>query len=116
MTPGAKQLLNAARHVAAKDVAILENRWHVTSAALARQSVEISVTEWLVGRGVHVDRNHRVEFLCLEALHEDAELCNELHHVWCRLSEACHAMSYEMPPTDQQLRRWFAVIDRFLNS
>ena len=114
MTAAAVQLLKAAKVVATKDEAVLMNRWQVTSAALARQAIEFAVSDWLAVRDIHVDRNHKVEFLCLESLHSDPALAAELHHVWCRLSEACHAMSYDMPPTQNQLERWHAVIDRFL--
>ncbi len=115
MTLEPKQLLTAARVVAKKDEPVLANRWQVTSAALARQSVELGVTQWLAERDVHIDRNHKVEFLCVEALHDDPALAAELHHVWCRLSEACHAMSYDMPPTEEQLNRWYEVIEQFLS-
>lgn len=116
MTLGPHNLLQAAKVVATKDEGVLANRWQVTSAALARQAIELAVADWLGEHDVHVDRNHKVEFLCLESLHPNTALAAELHHVWCRLSEVCHAMSYDMPPTEQQLQQWWAVVETFLDA
>jgi hypothetical protein len=115
MTPTPRQLLAAATTVLANDEPVLDGRRSVTAAALARQAVETSLEAWLAERGVPDLRNKRAEFLCLRALHPQPDSVSELYFVWTQLSGACHAISYELPPTHQELERWIATVGRFVH-
>lgn len=113
-----KHLLNAARNLGHHKHAILDGRWQVTCAALARQATEAAVEAWLVPHGLDTDEkgSFRARFLSVQALHPEPSLVAELYNTWSTLSEACHATSYERPPTTEELRRSFDVVDRFLRS
>ena len=113
--PTPAQLLSAAAVVLRNDEPVLDGRRSVTSAALTRQAVEASVDDWLQANGMEGRSNRREAFLCLAALHPDPDLARQLHNVWARLSSACHAISYDLPPTAQELERWMAVVHRFVN-
>ncbi len=113
-----KHLLNAARNLGHHKHAILDGRWQVTCAALARQATEAAVEACLQPHGLLADQkgSFKARFLAVQALHPDPPLVAELYNTWSTLSEACHATSYERPPTSEELRRSFEVIDRFLVS
>lgn len=111
-TPG--ELLNVASAVLANDEQVLDGRRAVTAAALARQAVENMVDDWLAASGAPGRSSQRDAFLCLAALHPDPALARSLHNTWARLSDACHATSYELPPTVHELERWMAVARKFI--
>lgn len=115
MTPTPKQLLIAASAVLTNNEPILDGRRSVTAAALARQAIEASLDNWLDERGLTGRSTRRQAFLCLAALHPEPELAQELHNVWAQLSGACHAISYDLPPTSEELERWIAVADKFIS-
>ncbi len=112
-----RQLLELARQVGDPSLSILDGRWQITGAALGRQAIEGAVHECLTRAGLDTsDIQFRAMFACTKALHPDPGLVAELYNTWSTLSEACHASSYERPPTAGELRRSFEVIDRFLAS
>ena len=115
MKPTPKQLLVAAFAVLTNDEPVLAGRRLVTAAALARQAIEDSIDNWLDERGLTGHSTKRQAFLCLTALHPEPELAQELHNVWAQLSGACHAISYDLPPTSDELERWMAVADKFIS-
>jgi len=94
----------------------LDGRRSVTAAALARQAIESAVDEWLAANGAGGWSNRREAFLCLAALHPDPALARQAHDTWARLSSACHATSYELPPITSELERWIAVARRFVDA
>jgi len=112
--PTPAQLLTAASAVLSNNEPVLDGRRSVTSAALARQAIEASLDDWLQANGMEGRSNRRHDFLCLAAMHPDPDLARQLHNVWARLSGACHAISYDMPPTVHELERWMAVAHRFI--
>jgi len=114
--PTPTQLLIAAAAVLANDEAVLDGRRSVTAAALARQAIESAVDQWLAANGAGGWSNRREAFLCLAALHPDPALARQLHDTWARLSSACHATSYELPPITSELERWIAVARRFVDA
>lgn len=115
MTPTPKQLLIAASAVLTNDEPILDGRRSVTAAALARQAIEASLDDWLEAHGLVGRSSRKRAFLCLTALHPEPELAQELHNVWAQLSGACHAISYDLPPTSEELERWIAIADKFVS-
>ena len=116
MTPTPKQLLVAATTVLSNDEPVLRGRRSVTAAALTRHAVEESVDSWLNANGAVGYSNRKHAFLCLAALHPEPGLARELHYVWECLSNACHATSYELPPTPIELERWIAVANKFVSA
>ncbi len=112
-----RHLLDAARKVGDPSLSLLDGRWQVTGAALARQAIELAVEHWLADRGIDNDRvSFRAQFVLVRSLHDDPALGAELYNTWSTLSEACHASSYERPPTAGELLRSFQAVDRFLIS
>jgi hypothetical protein len=100
------------------DEPVLDGRRAVTAAALARQAVETALDSWLAVRGAdgRSRGGRKDDFLCLGVLHPDPDLARQLHNVWGRLSDACHATSYELPPSSGELQRWMRVVHRFIAS
>lgn len=98
------------------DEPILDGRRAVTAAALARQAIETALDSWLEARGAdgRSRRGRRDDFLCLGALHPDPDLAHQLHNAWARLSEACHATSYDLPPTSDELESWMRIVQQFI--
>ncbi len=116
MTPTPKQLLVAANAVLSNDEPVLQGRRSITAAALTRHAIEDSLDSWLTAKGVVGRSNRKQAFLCLTALHPEPDLARELHYAWERLSDACHATSYELPPIPGELQRWIAVADKFVSA
>ena len=114
--PTPAQLLGAAAAVLRNDESVLDGRRATTAAALARQAVENALDDWLTARQITGRGTRRDAFLCLAALHPDPALARQLHNTWARLSGACHAISYELPPASSELERWMAVVHRFITS
>ena len=115
MNPTPKQLIVAAATVLSNNEPVLTGRREVTAAALARNAIEASMDEWLTAQGVAGRSNKRQDFLCLAALHPESDLAREIHYVWGRLSDACHATSYDLPPTSTELQRWIETADKFIS-
>ena len=116
VAPSPTELYSAAVAVLGNDEPVLAGRRAVTSAALARQAIESAVDRWLLAQGINGCDNRRQGFACLAALYPDLKLARQLHNVWARLSDACHAVSYDMPPTTSELEGWFEVVHRFVTS
>ena len=116
MNPTPRQLLVAANAVLSNDESVLSGRREVTAAALARNAIEASMDQWLTAQRITRRSNKRQDFLCLVALHPEPDLARELHYVWGRLSDACHATSYDLPPTATELQRWIDAADKFISA
>jgi hypothetical protein len=112
----AKDVLDLAAEVLHNDDPDLDGRREVTAAALTRQAVELAVNGYLESESGPTRGRWREAFLCVAALQypEDA-LARELHNTWGRLSDACHATSYDLPPTMHDLERWMATTRRFIH-
>ncbi len=114
--PTPAQLLIAAAAVLHNNEPVLDGCRSVTAAALARQAVETSLDQWLAANGAAGRSNRKEAFLCLAALHPDPQQARQLHNAWARLSSACHAISYELPPTTDELERWITTARRFVET
>lgn len=83
-------------------------------AALARQAIETAAGLWLQAHGVVVERlPMNTQFTIIRSIHEDPDLAAELSQTWRDL-HVCHATTYDMPPTSDELGRWQTTIQRFL--
>lgn len=111
MNLGPLQLLNASRKVMTVGVADLDGCWQITSAALARQAIESAAGLWLQAHGVVVERMAmNTQFTIIRSIHDDPDLAAELAQTWSGLSHVCHATTYDMPPTSDELTRWQTTI------
>ena len=64
---------------------------------------------WLAHAPEIVQCSLRDQFLCLRGyIGEDEAVA--AHHVWGRLSWACHHHPYQLAPTAVELRGWFAQV------
>lgn len=113
--PTPNHLLNLAAAVLHNDEPVLDGRRSVTAAALARQAIESSIDRWFEAKGMPNRATRREDFACLAALHPDQTLTHQLHNAWARLSSACHATSYDLPPNPDELERWMTVARLFIS-
>lgn len=93
---------------------VTAGRWPRAAALLARQALEEQVARWcseLSPEVAHVSR--RAQLLCLSSVVEPG-FARDAAHVWSALSNACHHHAYELPPTADELRGWFEVVDRLI--
>ena len=91
--------------------------WPRATAVLARQALEVRLHEALSAKiqGIH-EAPVRVQLLCLQSYLEDTETAHEVNLAWYALSEACHHLSYELPPTAPELEGLIDVVGRFVRT
>ena len=91
--------------------------WPRATAVLARQALEVGLDEALSAK-IHGVRNApvRVQLLCLQSYVEDTETAHEVNLAWWALSQACHHLSYELPPTAPELESLIDVVRRFVRT
>jgi hypothetical protein len=91
--------------------------WPRATAVLARQALEVRLREALSAkiRGIQ-SAPVRVQLLCLQSYLEDTETAHEVNLAWYALSEACHHLSYELPPTAPELEGLIDVVRRFVRT
>jgi hypothetical protein len=53
----------------------------------------------------------RCQLLCLPGFLADHELAGRAAHAWSALTRACHHHPYELPPTAEELNRWFDAVE-----
>src|SRR4029450_6089460 len=74
--------------------------WPRATAVLARQALEVGLHEALSEQTLGIQNAPvRVQLLCLQSYLEDTETAHEVNLAWWALSQACHHLSYELPPT-----------------
>jgi len=91
--------------------------WPRATAVLARQALEHGLIEALSGKVSGIQRAPvRAQLLCLRILLDDTATADEVNVAWWALSRACHHLSYELPPTAEELRAWIDVVDHFVEA
>ena len=91
--------------------------WPRATAVLARQALEVGLHEALSAQIPGIQRAPvRVQLLCLQSYLEDSETAHEVNLAWLGLSQACHHLSYELPPTAPELEALIDVVRRFVRT
>lgn len=91
--------------------------WPRATAVLTRQALERGLTEALSAKVDGIQRAPvRAQLLCLRVLLEDTATADDVNVAWWALSRACHHLSYELPPTADELRAWIDIVDRFVEA
>ena len=91
--------------------------WPRATAVLARQALEVRLREALSAKIQGIQSAPvRVQLLCLQSYLEDTETAHEVNLAWYALSEACHHLSYELPPTAPELEGLIDVVRRFVRT
>ena len=91
--------------------------WPRATAVLARQALEAGLHEALSERILGIQSAPvRVQLLCLQSYLEDTETAHEVNLAWWGLSQACHHLSYELPPTAPELEALIDVVRRFIRT
>jgi len=89
--------------------------WPRATAVLARQALEVGLHEALSEKILGIQNAPvRVQLLCLQSYLEDTETAHEVNLAWWALSQACHHLSYELPPTAPELEALIDVVRRFV--
>lgn len=104
MTPSGGMLVEARRLIDRGSPA-LRGVWPRAAALLARQALEEAVAAyWRSRTPAMVGVSARVQHICLAAQLGDRDAASEVAYVWSALSDACHHRSYELGPTEEELR------------
>ena len=91
--------------------------WPRATAVLARQALEAGLHEALSEKILGIQTAPvRVQLLCLQSYLEDTETAHEVNLAWWALSQACHHLSYELPPTAPELEALIDVVRRFVRT
>jgi hypothetical protein len=91
--------------------------WPRATAVLARQALEVGLHEALSAKILGIQSAPvRVQLLCLQSYLEDTETAHEVNLAWWGLSQACHHLSYELPPTAPELEGLIDVVRRFVRA
>jgi hypothetical protein len=91
--------------------------WPRATAVLARQALEVGLHESLSEKILGIQNAPvRVQLLCLQSYLEDTETAHEVNLAWWALSQACHHLSYELPPTAAELEALIDVVRRFVRT
>jgi hypothetical protein len=91
--------------------------WPRATAVLARQALEVGLHEALSEKILGIQTAPvRVQLLCLQSYLEDTETAHEVNLAWWALSQACHHLSYELPPTAPELEALIDVVRRFVRT
>lgn len=108
--------LTLARAVVEDPGSLPPGSWARAGAVLARQGLEEALAlVWtfvdLPGMASAAMR-HQLIALPSYAPCGD-ELARDVRHAWLLLTRACHAGTYDLPPTPEQLLGWIDTVDRF---
>jgi hypothetical protein len=90
--------------------------WSRAAAFLIRCSLEDTVADLWISESVPAlaECALSTQLLCLPVYVGDEILARDVHATWAQLSNACHAHSYELAPTVDELRRWMDVVRRLI--
>lgn len=115
LTPS--EILNRAGDLLNKPTAGTIGLWPRATAALVRQALEQRLKEVLSAKVAGIDRAPvRAQLLCLMTFLDDTETAREVNLAWWELSQACHHLSYELPPTAPELQALLNVVERFVKT
>ena len=91
--------------------------WPRATAVLTRQALEAGLHEALSAKILGIENAPiRVQLLCLQSYLEDTQTAHEVNLAWWALSQACHHLSYELPPTAPELEGLIDVVRRFVRT
>jgi len=89
--------------------------WPRASAVLACRALEATVHGLWERRTLDLQGcSMRVQLICLRTYLGDADLAARAGHAWSALSRACHHHSYELAPTEAELRGWLSVVEELI--
>ena len=112
----AGQLLTLAAQTLGKTEGVMVGRWPRTAAVLGRQAIEASLADyWGVTEPSIAGVSNRAQFLSLPVYLGDDDLAGRVRQAWASLSRASHYRSYELAPTESELRVWLGTAKTFYN-
>ena len=110
MTP--EGLLEEARRLLHRADGTPRALWPRAVALLARQALELAVSEALARRAPGAERaSARARMLCLPSYVSTAT-AHDAYFLWGTLSRACHQHAYELAPTAAELEDWLGGVER----
>jgi hypothetical protein len=100
----AHALVSAARDLIRGDDATTAGLWPRAAALLARQGLELAMVRlWEVTAPGLERTTTRCQLLCVGDMLNSRELGGRATLTWNSLSNACHHLVYELPPTANEL-------------
>lgn len=109
------ELVKLARGLLKADATGAAGVWPRAGALLARQALELALSELWSICGVEMDKvSARAQLLCFEAYIRDQQLGQDVRQTWSALSRATHHQPFELAPTAAELSRWFDVVERLI--
>ena len=104
-------LLETARELLSRTDTKAKGIWPRAAALLCRQALETSLERFWKTRLPGMESvTMRAQLTCLVTYMDDAELAGRAAYTWTALSQACHHHTYEIAPTDAELRTWMQVV------
>jgi hypothetical protein len=93
----------------------MKGSWPRAVALLGRQALETALDRlWIQAAPGMESCSTHAQFLCLSTYLNDQALAAHVAHAWMALSRATHHHSYELSPSHDELARWLATIDEFI--
>ena len=109
-----QDLLETARELLSRSDAKAKGIWPRAAAFLCRQALEASLERFWQARLPGMEAvSKRAQFACLATYMDDDELAGRAGYTWSALSNACHHHTYEIAPTDVELRGWIELVGSF---
>ena len=91
--------------------------WPRAAAALARQALELSMSDLWLRRAPGLEScTLRAQLLCLDEYLQDSEAAAGAWQAWVALSSACHQRPSRIEPTAEELRYWIGMVERFIEA
>jgi hypothetical protein len=107
----AREILASARSLLDRASTETSGLWPRAAVLLQRQALEVALkTYWSFKAPGTEGCSMRAQLLCLAPYLPDPAVARRAHHVWAALSRAAHFHPYELPPTQEELRAWDAVV------
>ncbi len=107
-------LLTLAAESLGKTSGVMVGRWPRTVSVLGRQAIEASLVDyWRLVEPSMERVSNRAQLLSLRVYLEDEYLAEQVSASWAQLCRACHYRSYDLPPTESELRAWLGIAKRF---
>lgn len=108
--------LTSARAVVQEPSIVPAGVWGRAAAILARQGLEYALRRrWAaVNWPAMADAKMKHQLIALPTYCEGfADLATEMRFIWAQLSNACHAGTYRLDPSPEQLLNWIDRIEHF---
>lgn len=112
-----EDLLETARELLSRSETRAKGIWPRATALLCRQALETSLERFWKARLPGMESvSRRAQFACLSTYMDDNELAGRAAYAWSALSAACHHHTYEIAPTDAELRVWIELVESLENA